>query len=425
MLYWMELRRSPLRWWFPLLIAADLGTLFGRSRWWIGQWVQTSVQVQIPAFYFAPLLAAAAAWAAGRTVRHHLDAQLAISARPRWQVDLTQLSATLTYGLVAYGVGAVVAVVASYPKAGAGFLWPSYLLLGSALLISFASVGHLVGLWVKSQFTGPLIAGLGTMVLIAWAGPPSALGLYVINGAPFQKVAVPALLARCLVAVLLVAAAGLVRRHSLLSTSRIWAGAASRVMAVSICALLCAALVGLVATSPVQVPRAAPNRPVCTDGAPTLCLWPEDKVYLPKAQTMAEHMRQLPSGMFTVPTAFYERGLRGDAAHMYEDFYILEGSMWDSSETMAGGIMSASRPTSPGCGFPPSSRMTPEFIHSSGELNMWLAMRIFGGGQPAGMHGGPPGVDLDAIAHVLTEPEGTQAQWAQQRVEAVHYAYCG
>ncbi|MFE5584507.1 hypothetical protein [Kitasatospora sp. NPDC056531] len=420
-LYWMELRRSPLRWWFPLFVALDLAALFGRSRWWIGDWPQTSVQTQIPAFYFAPLLAAGAAWAAGRTSRNNLDAQLGVAARPAWRIELTQLFATLTYGVAAYGVGVVAAAVVSAPTAGPGFLWPSYVLLGVALVVAFASAGHLVGHWSRSQFVGPVICGLGSFVVIGWAGAPKALGLFVLSGDPFKQVALPALIARCLLAVLLVAAAGFVRR-SLLPAHRAWNGTASRVGAVTICVSLCVAVVGLLATAPVQVERSAPRQPLCTTGSPAVCLWPDDRKYLPQAQGMTERLRQLPSGMFSVPPVFYERGVRGPQ-HAFEDFYILEGSMWDASETVAGSILHASRPQ--GCPLPLGDKITPQFVLATGELNMWLAMRIYGGGRPADMHGGPPGVDMDAIARVITQPEGEQLAWVTQRTETIHHAYCG
>ncbi|MCQ4046051.1 hypothetical protein ACFOSC_02510 [Streptantibioticus rubrisoli] len=119
---------------------------------------------------------------------------------------------------------------------------------------------------------------------------------------------------------------------------------------------------------------------------------------------------------------FYERGLRG-MRDSYDDFYIMDGSMWDPSVTIAGSIMAASRPK--GCPLPIGPRITDQFKQAEAELNVWLAMRIFGGGVPAGMHGGPPNVDLNAVARVVTQPEGAQVEWAQQRIETIHHAFCG
>ncbi|MGW9047692.1 hypothetical protein ACWGQL_34885 [Streptomyces lydicus] len=421
-MYWIELRRSPLRWCFPLLIALDVATLFGRSRWWVGEWAQTSAQVQIPCFYMAPLLAAAAAWTAGRASRNNLDAQLDAAARPVWQIELTQLSATLTYGLTVYGVGAVVAAVTSYPEAGPGFLWPGYLALGATLLVSFTSAGHLVGRWSRSHFFAPVLCGIGGLVIIAWFGAPAALGLYVISGSPFQEVSSPVLLVHCLVAAVLMATAVLLRRRSPGMGGREWAGARRHVRTASLSVLTGAAVLGLLTAGPVQVARSAPRQPLCTTGVHQVCLWPEDRKYLPQTEGMADRMSRIPPGLFKIPPVFYERGLRGPR-FAYDDFYILDGSMWDASVTMAGNIMTASYPK--GCPLPIDSRITPQFKLASGELNVWLAMRIFGAGVPADMHGGPPDVNLHAVAHVTTQPEDVQVEWAKQRLGTIHHAFCG
>lgn len=423
-LYWTELRRSPLRWWFPLLLVLDLVALFGRNLWWIGEWPQTSAQAQIPAFYFASLLAAAAAWAAGRTSRNNLDEQLAVAARPGWQIELAQLSATLTYGLVVYGVGVAVAASVSLPTAGPGFLWPTYIFLGVALLVIFASAGHLVGRRSRSQFAGPVLCGLGSLVIISWFGAPTALGLFAISAAPFEQVSLLVLVDHCVLAFLLTVAACLVTRPPSSSVGHTWAGKRRRQLRViSLGALVVSVIAGMVTAGPLQVPRSSPRQPACTSGgSPKVCVWPEDHKYLPQAQEMQDRMRRLPAGMFTIPTVFYERGLRG-MRDSYDDFYIMDGSMWDPSVTIAGSIMAASRPK--GCPLPIGPRITDQFKQAEAELNVWLAMRIFGGGVPAGMHGGPPNVDLNAVARVVTQPEGAQVEWAQQRIETIHHAFCG
>ncbi|MER7581235.1 hypothetical protein [Kitasatospora sp. NPDC097691] len=421
--YLVELRRSPLRWWFPLLVALDLATLFGRSRWWIGEWAQTSVQAQIPAFYFAPVLAAAAAWAGGRSARHNFHDQMDSASRPSWQVQAAQLSSTLTYGLSAYLVGVLVAAAVSWPKAGSGFLWPGYLILGAALLVTFASVGHLVGSWSRTQFTAPVLVGLGSLVVIAWFGAPTSLGLYVISGEPFRSASQPAVLARSLLALAAFLVAVTFTRRSPLATEGSWPNTARRIGTAASCLSLVIAGVGLMATKPVQVDRATPGEPLCTSGAPALCLWPDDQKYLSQAGAMSERIRQLPQGMFVIPDAFYEKGLRSGRQHAFEDFYILEGSMWDPAQSLAGSILFASRPKN--CPLPDGSRVTKDFVQSNGELMMWLTMRIFGGGQPAGMHGGPPEVNLEPIAQLIHQPEQIQLEWAKQRIDKIQHAYCG
>ncbi|MER8184770.1 hypothetical protein [Kitasatospora sp. NPDC094015] len=416
--YRTELRRSPLRWWFPLLVLLDLAAIFGRGRWWIGEWPMTSVQAQIPAFYLAPLLAAAAAWAAGRTGRNGLRDQLAAAARPRPQVEFAQLAAALTYGLLAYALGAAVAAGVSLPTAGPGFLWPGYLLLGAALMVSFAAAGHLAGRTFPGGFATPVACGLGGFIVIAWAAGPQQLGLFAINGAPFRTVSWPALAVRLALAGLLLAGAVGLRRPGGRSAGR------RALAAVAFGAALVVVTVALTVTVPLQVDRAAPAQPLCTTGAPTICLWPEDRNQLLRAQAMADRMRQLPTALVTLPARpIAELGLGRGGSRDPEGFYVLEGDMWDPAQTMAGDIMEASRPQ--GCPDPAVSAFTPEFYRASGELMMWLTMRIYGGPMPATMHGGPPSVDLGAVADVVRGTDAEQLAWAGQRSEVIHRAYCG
>jgi hypothetical protein len=144
-LYLVELRRSPLRWWLPVFVLVDVAAVFGRSQWWIGVWPQASAAAQIPSLFFAPVLAAGAAWSASRARRYRMTDQLAAAALPGWRVEVVQLAATLTYGLVAYLVGMVAAAAVSAPDAGPGFLWPGYVVLGACVIVASAAVGHVAG----------------------------------------------------------------------------------------------------------------------------------------------------------------------------------------------------------------------------------------------------------------------------------------
>jgi len=418
--YVMELRRSAMRWWFPLLVLLDLATLFGRARWWIGEWPQTSVEAQIPAFYLGPFLAAAAAWAASRTRRARLEGIVAGAARPAWQIESAQLAATLAYGLGAYAVGAVVAAITTAAKNDHGSLWPGYFLEGTALLVGCAAIGHASGKWSRTQFFAPVACSLGMFVAIAWLGSPSSFGLYLLSGPPFLRVAPPAVVSRLALAAALVAAALSFRRPSVRRRIPTWSPRRRQLKGAALMAMPAVCAVVLAVAGPVQVPRPASDAPTCTTGAPVICLWPEDSVYLPTAQKMADRMRNLASYGFVVPARFDERGLERAGSGGF-DFYILEGSMWDASESMASEIQFGSRPHD--C--PLTTTVTSDQAVAIGEQGMWLAMTIFGGARPSDMHGGPPGVDLDAVARVVQEPSAVQRQWLNSRMVLVRQAYCG
>ena len=200
--YLIELRRSPLRWWLLPLIAIDIAVLFGRSgRWWIGVWPEASVIAQIPAFYFGPLFAAIAAFTSGRSARKSFDEDRTPQARSRWAAEATHFLATVTFAIVPYLVGVVVAFVMARPGAGPGGLWPGYVVVGVSLLVGCSAVGHVVGRMFRASMVPPIGAGIGCFLAVAVLGQKT--GLLVLTGYPTMQPHATAVLARLVVAGLL------------------------------------------------------------------------------------------------------------------------------------------------------------------------------------------------------------------------------
>lgn len=417
---WMELRRSPLRWWLPVLIGLEVLALLGRGQWWIGEWPQTSVHAQIPAFYLAAVVAAAAEWSSARASRSRFELQIGAASRSRWRVEAMLLMSTVIYGVGVYLAGAVCAAVISAGQMSEGFLWPSYLSLGLLLLVTFAAIGHTVGRMFDSHFVAPIVCALGSIIVIAAFGTSDGIGLFVLDGSPFKELSKTALLGHLMLAVATVLLALFGRRPA----RKVPIYGPSPAMGITVAAVFLAALFVVSVSGPIQVSRPSPAQALCTPTAPRICLWPEDRKYLPDAAAMAQRMNAL-SGTFTVPSAFYEEGLAppdAGAAGPPGSFYILEGSMWDSSESMADAILQDSRPH--GCAATPAN-WSDSLVRAGGELSMWLAMHVYGGPRPDSMHGGPPGVDLNSIAAVLNQSVDEQSAWVQTRMKVFHDAYCG
>ncbi|MBS2531661.1 hypothetical protein KGQ20_02630 [Catenulispora sp. NF23] len=333
---------------------------------------------------------------------------LAASAKARWRVEGVQFGATVTFGVFAYAVGAVAAATVTLPHAGAGFLWPGYLLLGLALLVGAAGIGHLAGRWARNHYTAPLICGLAVFLAIAWLGSPtSVFGFFVLNGSPYMAPGGEQVVLRCLAAALLVVAAltfGRLRANRAHASWR--AGWWWAIRATAMVLALVGTLTAMSSAGAVQVARSAPSAPVCTHTVPRVCLWPDDRKYLSQADAMARHLAALPQATFTAPAVIYERGLRS-REFTYKDFYILEGSMWDPSETIAGEVMQYG---SLAC--PADESYTTRQIDDSITLMMWLSMRIYGGPQPSRMHSSAPAADIAIAAQMLTKSEGEQFAWA-------------
>ncbi|MEU5386809.1 ABC transporter permease [Kitasatospora cineracea] len=413
--YRTELRRSPLRWVFPVLAAIVLLVLFGRSRYWIGVWPQTSAAAQIPAFYLGPAMAGAAAWSAATRRRTGVSAGFA-AARPAWRIEAARFAAALTYGLAAYAVGVVAAVAVTAPEGGPGFWWPGYVLLGAVLVTGCTALGHLAGRGARSLITVPVVCTLGCLVFLgmfgsAAEGAGTGVGLSVLSGYPSRTVAVWSLLAR---AVTVLALAGLaVAGGRQVRTDRSagqWRGralgTAGGVLA------LAGAVVLWAAAGPLLVQRPVSAHPLCTTGVPKICVWPENQKYLPELQAMSERAGTLPAGRFRVPAQFLEEGLDGGPLGVGNGFYLREGESWEVATAM--GIQTVEATIPPACRRADTAQW---------ELIAWTIARIAGHGVPATVHGGPPGVDPEAIGRLVTEPEDVQLAWVQQRLP--HGGDCG
>ncbi|MEW2128878.1 ABC transporter permease [Streptomyces sp. NPDC005435] len=414
----MELRRSPLRWWFPVLVALDVAVLFGRARWWIGVWPQASAAAQIPAFYLGPFLAAYTAWAAGRIHRLGFEDQHTAGTRPRWQVEAAHIAAVAVYGGGAYVVGAVVAAAVSYQDAGPGFLWPSYLLLGAALIVLCIAVGDITGRWFPSAFAAPVVCGLACFVVVTMNGGPLKAGLFVLSGSPAVEVTPGRLAVRWGLALSAVALAVFTPR-TLPGYTGTRGKVAARLPAVGCSVLVVSCLAGVITAGPVQMARASSGTPLCTRSEPKICVWPEERMYLPRLEAMAKRISGLPPAIKS-PSVFYEEGLRGGSGSD-TDFSIFEGSMWEVADSMSIAVTRESTP--PFCHAVNSGeedRRTMAYF----ELDSWLAARISGAGQPSDIHGGPPGVDQKAIAKLIKQPESVQEAWAEKWLKVIEGTRC-
>ncbi|WAL74955.1 ABC transporter permease [Kitasatospora sp. YST-16] len=413
--YRTELRRSPLRWVFPVLVAVVLLVLFGRSRSWIGVWSQASAAAQIPAFYLGPAMAGAAAWAAASHRRAGVPAGFA-AARPGWRIEAAQFAAALTYGLAAYAVGVVAAAAVTVPDGGPAFRWPGYVLLGAVLITGCTALGHLAGRGTRSRLAVPVVCTLGCLVFLGLfgfvpQGTETGVGLAVLAGYPSRTVAPWPLLARAATALALAGlavAAG--RQVRIGGYGPEWRrrpfGTVGAVLA------LAGAVALWALAGPLLVQRPVPARPLCTTGTPVICVWPESRQYLPALQAMADRVAALPAGRFKVPARFLEEGLDGKPLDSGNGFYLREGETWEAATSI--GILTAEAT------IPPSCR---DAERGHWELISWLIARVAGGGVPASVHGGPPGVDQAAIGRLVAQPEDVQLAWVDQRLP--HGGDCG
>lgn len=424
---WTEIRRSPLRWWLPLLVAIDLATLFGRQRYWIGVWPQASAAAQIVTMFLAPALAGAAAWAAATRSRQPGTAdRFNSSLRPQWQLEFAQLAGSLCYGLLAYGIGIVAATLVSLPEAGPGFLWPGYLLLGLSVLVAATAIGHMTGRLTRSRVLAPTLAATVVLGIMVMLNSIASLELVVLSGPPQKTVSAAAISARLAFAGVLTVAAvvlpALVDRR--VASWRPLRGTAA-VAGLTATGLLGTTAIWIVA-GPLTVPRPPLSTPLCSQGTSTICVWPEDRKYLPVLSAMTDRLSSLPSDLFTVPTTFFEQGLRpGTEPGVFnsDDFFIIEGSPWSVSATLASDVYNASFADL--C-LPDDYRNKAyaKIFKASDEISYWLESRAVGPGTPPDFEDSGFGVDVNEVYAMVKAPEAEQLAWVKERVKILRNAPC-
>lgn len=412
--FWAELRRSPLRWWLPVLALVNVAVL-ASNQGWASAWPRASAEALRPVVFLGPLVAAGAAWSAARSGLPGVSDRTRSSARAGWMPDAAQLTGSAVIGLVGYLTGVAYAAFASFAQAGPGFLWPGYVLLGAAATVACAAIGHIAGRVTGSRFGAPVAAGGGCLILMMAFS--SLLGLTgngnAVAGDPAFAVKPVALATRLLLGLGLTATA--VSLPSLLGrgTGR-WQPELQRWSAGAVGVAVVAAAAALTPTQQVLQARAAPAAPDCTATVPRICLWPEDRSYLKDVTALAVRAGQLPPGEFRVPATFYEQGVEpGDSSGFSLDFGSVSDNMWFVATAMTYDVMSSTF-GSQAC-FPPSmSQVSYDKLHQSSFLLVqWLSTRIFGGPQPSTVFGGPPGVDPIAIGRLAKEPEAAQAAFVR------------
>jgi hypothetical protein len=303
----IELRRSPLRWWAPGIVALTLLLSFGFEASWQDVWSQASARAQYPVLFVAPVLAAAAAWSASRTRRRGFDAHLHTMYRPRWQAEMAHLCATLIYAAGCYLVGAVTVLVVAASAGPPGLPWPSYLVLGLIATTAVVTVGHLLGL-LTPPLISPVLAAVFGYLAIVYTYPYPQWAFWVVSGRPQAEILLPPLAARFVVAVALVL---------VVLTAAAWSARDLRNRRSRPAALLAVvALVGSLAlvdtAGPLRGHREPPT-PVCSEGTPRVCVWPDHALRLERLATLAERLPAASLGLLDVPDTFYEEGLRGPA----------------------------------------------------------------------------------------------------------------
>ncbi|MCH7230618.1 hypothetical protein L0U85_07095 [Glycomyces sp. L485] len=410
--FWTELRRSPAKWWAPVIAAVIGAYLVARYGHWEGVWTQASTAVQVGTGLAAPFMTAAAAWTAYRRTASRLDRQAAVSATSPWKRELVTLAAVLSYAWVPVLAAYAVVTVMTVPATSRGTIWPTYILLALSIALLAVAFGYFMGRALPSPFTVPA-ASLFMMILVFLGDTDERFALMTLYGYPDVVVSWSALAARAGLALSILAlalAAGAIRdwhrsRHAVVRRFS-WG---------LVCCMILLAATMTYTAGPLQVPRYYHgNNGACTDTYPMVCVWQEHEKYLPMMADYVERFNELdeflllPNDPYQGMDQFWEEGMRGDVGDQLTFF----GGGFGAANGMVAYAMDVSG--FPGCEVGPEHPDAERLAAAYWQLSDWLTAYIMEVDSTADMGVSAPG--LDSIDEVLAMPEDRQFEWAHGKV---------
>jgi hypothetical protein len=413
---WIEFKRSPAKWFAPVVGAVIAVFAIHRYDQWYGVWSQTSMIVQFGTAMAMPVIAAAAGWAAFDRARSGMSEQQRTTSVNPWSREGMTVIAALLWLLLPVVVAYIAISAVSAPAAGSGGLWLTFLWNALNLGALATGYGYFLARVLPSPFT-VAAAGFSVGVLIFGFLDNSSWTLFAVNGYPTQAISWPALAVRIGLGVAVLAlaiGAGAIRQWS--RTHRTRESAAW----VAVLGFVAAMIAALPLAGLFQIDRAALGYEECTDTYPRVCLWPEHRRHLPTAAEYVERFNEL-SEFFVLPDdpyegrdAFYEEGIRGDVG----DAVSLRGGPYGIARGM---VLYAEVATDfPGC-VPGPDDYDEEWNEASWTLHDWFTAYIMGVESSSQMGVRTPG--LATVDDILTLPREDQFQWARQQV-AVLKAPC-
>ncbi len=403
---WTEVRRSPLRWWFPALVVLQMTVLLVKQYDWEFAWSETGAAAAAAASFSLPIAAMAAGWAAHREHRSGDISQLHAHSRLPGLPHVVQFGVTLAYILSSYAVTVLVAWATAVGASGWGVPWPGYLMMGVSFLTIATGFGYAACRFVGSRLAVPAV---GMVMFAVWlmVDKRSPLTLQILGGYAGEEPAVAALAWRLVLALSLCGLAVMMRPQQDRRHPR------GGVIALPVAAtgLVMVAVAGMAAAGPLQVPRSAEGvTPVCTDTAIEICVWPDQAGFIPELERYALRLEELDRAGLDVPVAYTERGLLGHSWSEHPNLRLKSATgEWIRVGELTFHI--AIDLDSPDECVTDATTTAQEWQQDLQLVVVWPTFYVFGGHPPPGNGGGPP-FDRELMAEILALPEEEQIAWA-------------
>ena len=180
----LELRHNAMAWLLPVVFVLFWLVTCRKAMAMPPLWNvrAAGLQVGVAADFSVPVTGAAA-WMGSREARRRVTDQVTITARSRWARLLVAWAATAIWAMLAYlGCLAVLYGVTAHQATWGGPLWWPAAVAAASVLV-FCALGFVVGAFLPSRFTAPLVA-IAVFFVLALSTEPIHGGHSVFQVSP-------------------------------------------------------------------------------------------------------------------------------------------------------------------------------------------------------------------------------------------------
>ena len=409
-LYW---KKTILLWLLAPFTAVAIYMTYYLKDSWYGIWSAASIDAFASSLVLGPLIGGVVA------VESHRKLNVVGIQNEKMSPDrgllalIGHLFTQLVFALAPFVFSLIYVFVVNLIAETEGHFRSGYLTYNFLFLTTLVLTSYLVGSLCKS----PMIAGTSGVAVSLILTFYSSVS--VSDGSPQYNINPVFLLIYA--ALLLMAIAGLLS----IFLNRLSRKCKERTSEVTATLLIFAVLAGYIVPGLLQMPspqliKPPEQNPVCSSSEPQVCLWPEHSFFLADVERMALSADEAVSGIFEVPSAFYEYGVYGYDPVNSIRIQVGGPGLWFTAGTIESNILSAYS-TSKAC-FPEGEDDAIRQAELYSMLSQWLQIRIFGGKQPPEIQGDKP--NHPEVNLILLESPLKQREWLTEMVAELDAIPC-
>lgn len=295
-----ELRRGIAPWTGACTAVMLAVTMAAKADTWQGSWGETQALLHSGATLLAgPLVAAASCWQGARDHRRSTTELWSSTPRARSARVLVAALPLALWAVAGYLAALAAVLLATWPYAGSGSPFPSFVVVDAAFLVAVGLVGFVVGQRCRWRLAAPAFA----VVLYVVLGVPDYLGSSSRYLDPAMGYTLVGMLPVWWFAPAMVAWTGALALAALVghTARRKFLAAVPLALAAAVAPLILHTGEGMMRPDP------AAARLVCTDGNPELCLSGYDRALLPQVSQALSGLSGRLDGVPGAPVRYVNR----------------------------------------------------------------------------------------------------------------------